>query len=84
MILLQQTWKRYIKCSYAYQLARKVESLKKEIKDWKKSCYNNPSHNIDILKQDLIIKQNHLINKPSYYVVWKQKMVKDSTGKIFH
>lgn len=32
----KQTWKKFIKGSYAYQLERKIELLKIDIKTWKK------------------------------------------------
>lgn len=38
-------------------------------------CYSSHFHNIDLLKQELAIKQNHIMNNPSDYIVWKPKIV---------
>lgn len=52
--LVQQSWKRFIHGSHAFQLVRKIDFLKKEIKNWKKSCYNKEFHDIDTMKSELI------------------------------
>lgn len=53
--LMLQTWKKFIKGSYAFQLARKIDLLKKEIKIWKKYYYNNDIHNMDKLNRNLLV-----------------------------
>lgn len=48
--LVQQTWTKFIKGPYIYQLTRKIELIMKEIKMWKRSVYNNDYHDIDLTK----------------------------------
>lgn len=45
--LLRQAWKNSFHGSAAYQLARKIELLKKEIKKWRKANSNNEFQMID-------------------------------------
>lgn len=58
--LVKQRWTKFVKSSSTYQLARKIELLKKEITIWKKSFYDNVHHYIDQIKKDLIIQQTML------------------------
>lgn len=54
--LVQYTWKKCVKGSCAFQLARKVEILKKKrkkIKIWEKACYNKEVNDID--KRNLLV-----------------------------
>lgn len=60
--LLQESFKqlvnyleKFIKSSFPYQLTRKIElckkKKKKEIKRWKRDCYNNDYRDIDLPKK---------------------------------
>lgn len=51
MKLVQQARRRYISSSSEYQLTRKIEILRKEIKIWTAQYYNYNVHNIDQIKQ---------------------------------
>lgn len=42
--------------------SRKFEMLKREIKMWKLSCYNNSFHKIGPIKHELPIKHNHIVS----------------------
>lgn len=68
--IVQKTWKTYLNGSSAYQLARKIEILKKEIKSWKKQCYNKL-----LIKSNQISVgncSNQVMNKPVDYSAWSQ------------
>lgn len=58
MTVVQQNWRRFTKDSYTYQLARKIEMLKKKSNVEKKLCYNSPCCNVDLLKHELATKQS--------------------------
>lgn len=44
MSLVNKNQSKFVKGSQAYQSAKKIEILKKEIKNWKKACYNSSAH----------------------------------------
>lgn len=56
---------------YINQLG-KLELLKKR-SNIQKIYYNSPTDNIKLLKQKLVIKQNHLMNNTSDYIVQQQE-----------
>lgn len=51
---------------------------------FEKTLYNSSSHNTDILKQELTIKRNCLINNPFDLTVWQlKKWLKTQLEKNF-
>lgn len=60
--IVQQSWKNFTKGSYAFQLTRKIDHLKKEIKTWKKFSESREFHVIDMIKRELAIKQYCIMN----------------------
>lgn len=65
-------WRKFIKRSCAYQLEMKVKLLKKEIKAWKKYCYNKDYHVLDKSNRDFGKKQYHLMNNYVDVSAWQQ------------
>lgn len=70
MQLGKQTQRKFVKGSSAYQLSRKIDLLKKEIKVLKKSFYDNDYHDIDRKYNDLVIHQNYVMNNPLSISIW--------------
>lgn len=64
--------KKYIKGSYAFQWARKLEILKKEIKVWKKASYNKEVNDIDTKKSKLASEQFLVMNNTFHIDGWQQ------------
>lgn len=73
-----------MKGSCVYQLARKIDLLKKEIKVRKKAFFDNEFQDIDQLKKYLAIQQNHLMNNPSDSSCWQQvSQLKSQVEKLY-
>lgn len=57
----------------------------KRIKYWKNvSCYNSPSHNVNSLRQGLVIVQNHLMHNICSLLFGNGKKDQGSIGRQFN
>lgn len=54
--LVEQSWKKFVHGSSAFQLMRKTEFLKKDIKQWKKAIHNCENQKVLSMANELRLK----------------------------
>lgn len=67
--VVRKSWNSVSNGSAAFQLARKTELLKKEIREWKKECFNNEHKTIDKLTSDLKKDQLDVMSNTNVYAI---------------